>query len=133
MTFVIYNWDSSYHAWRAIMEKVNWSKYFPASITVTDANGTIIEMNDASINSYIKDGGAALIGTNAIDCHKEPTLSKIKKLYADHELNVYTITKNGKKKLVYQASYFIEGKFSGIVEMSLPLPEEIPHFDRDKK
>ena len=46
------------------MEKVNWSKYFPASITVTDANGTIIEMNDASINSYTKDGGAALIGTN---------------------------------------------------------------------
>lgn len=115
------------------MEKVNWSKYFPASITVTDANGTIIEMNDASINSYTKDGGAALIGTNAIDCHKEPTLSKVKKLYAEHGLNVYTITKHGKKKLVYQASYFVEGKFSGIVEMSLPLPEEMPHFDRDKK
>ena len=115
------------------MEKVNWSKYFPASITVTDANGTIFEMNDASINSYTKDGSAALIGTNAIDCHKEPTLSKVKKLYAEHGLNVYTITKNGKKKLVYQASYFVEGKFSGMVEMSLPLPEEMPHFDRDKK
>ena len=115
------------------MEKVNWSKYFPASITVTDANGTIIEMNDASINSYAKDGGAALIGTNSIDCHKEPTLSKVKKLYAENGLNVYTITKNGKKKLVYQASYFVDGKFSGIVEMSLPLPEEMPHFDRDKK
>ncbi len=133
MIIVIYNWDSSYHALRPLMEKVNWSKYFPASITVTDANGTIIEMNDASINSYAKDGGAALIGTNAIDCHKEPTLSKVKKLYAENGLNVYTITKNGKKKLVYQASYFIEGKFTGIVEMSLPLPEEMPHFDRDKK
>ena len=115
------------------MEKVNWSKYFPASITVTDANGTIIEMNDESINSYIKDGGSALIGSNSIDCHKEPTLSKVKKLYAENGLNVYTITKNGKKKLVYQASYFVDGKFSGIVEMSLPLPEEMPHFDRDKK
>ena len=115
------------------MDKVNWSKYFPASITVTDATGKIIEMNDVSINSYAKDGGAALIGTNAIDCHEEPTLSKVKKLYTEHGLNVYTITKNGKKKLVYQASYFVEGKFSGIVEMSLPLPEEMPHFDRDKK
>ncbi len=115
------------------MKKINWSKYFPAAITVTDANDTIIEMNDESVNGYIKDGGEALIGSNAIDCHKkEPTLSKVKKLYADHLLNAYTITKSGKKKLIYQAPYFIEGEFSGIVEMSLPLPDEMPHFDRDK-
>jgi hypothetical protein len=54
-------------------------------------------------------------------------------MYENHTLNVYTITKNGKKKLIYQAPYFVDGKFSGIVEMSLPLPEEIPHYDRDKK
>jgi len=115
------------------MEKVNWSKYFPASIMVTDENGIIVEMNDVSVENYQKDGGANLIGTNAIECHKEPSLSKVKKLYREHGLNVYTITKNGKKKLVYQASYFVEGKFSGMVEISLPLPDEIPHFDRDKK
>jgi hypothetical protein len=115
------------------MEKLNWSKYFPASITVTNADGIITEMNDVSIASYQKDGGANLIGTNAIECHKEPSLSKVKKMYSEQTLNVYTITKNGKKKLVYQAPYFVEGKFSGIVEMSLPLPDEMPHFDRDKK
>jgi transcriptional regulator with PAS, ATPase and Fis domain len=115
------------------MEKANWSKYFPAAITVTDENGIIVEMNDVSIAGYQKDGGADLIGTNAIECHKEPSLSKVKKLYVEHALNVYTITKNGKKKLVYQAPYFVEGKFSGMVEMSLPLPDELPHYDRDKK
>jgi hypothetical protein len=115
------------------MEKANWSKYFPAAITVTDEKGVIIEMNDKSIASYQKDGGAELIGTNSIDCHTEPSLSKVKKLYEDQVLNVYTITKNGKKKMVYQSPYFVEGKFAGFVELSLPIPDEIPHFDRDKK
>ena len=115
------------------MEKTNWSKYFPAAITVTNENGTVVEMNDFSVESYRKDGGANLIGDNAIECHKEPSLSKVKKLYEEHALNVYTITKNGKKKLIYQAPYFVEGRFSGMVEISLPLPDEMPHYDRDKK
>jgi hypothetical protein len=115
------------------MEKANWGKYFPAAITVTNEKGVITEMNDASITSYQKDGGEALIGTNSIDCHKEPSLSKVKKLYEDQALNVYTITKNGKKKMVYQSPYFVDGKFAGMVEMSLPIPDEIPHFNRDKQ
>ncbi|MCJ7520281.1 MAG: hypothetical protein MUO42_11505 [Anaerolineaceae bacterium] len=115
------------------MDNPNWSTYFPAAITVTDEKGIIVEMNDVSVENYHKDGGAALIGTNAIECHKEPSLSKVKKLYETHSLNVYTITKNGKKKLIYQAPYFVEGKFSGMVEISLPLPDGMPHFDRDKK
>ncbi|MDP2965282.1 MAG: hypothetical protein Q8N39_04480 [Pelolinea sp.] len=115
------------------MEKINWSKYFPAAITVTNENGTVVEMNDFSVESYRKDGGANLIGDNVIECHKEPSLSKVKKLYEEHALNVYTITKNGKKKLIYQAPYFVEGRFSGMVEISLPLPDEMPHYDRDKK
>jgi transcriptional regulator with PAS, ATPase and Fis domain len=115
------------------MDKQNWSKFFPAAITVTDEKGIITDMNDMSIAGYQKDGGSKLIGTNSIDCHKEPSLSKVKKMYENHTLNVYTITKNGKKKLIYQAPYFVDGKFSGIVEMSLPLPDEMPHYDRDKK
>ena len=115
------------------MDKYNWSKYFPAAITVTDENGIIVEMNDFSVESYRKDGGANLIGSNAIECHKEPSLSKMKKLYEEHTLNVYTITRNDKKKLIYQAPCFVEGKFSGIVEMSLPLPDEMLHYDRDKE
>ena len=114
------------------MDKQNWSKYIPAAITVTDENGVIVEMNDASIAGYQKDGGAGLIGTNAIDCHEGPSLSKVKKLFEEHTLNIYTITKHGKKKLIYQAPYFVDGKFSGLVEISIPLPNEMPHYDRDK-
>ncbi len=111
----------------------HWSKYFPAAITVTDEKGIIIDMNDVSIAGYEKDGGAALIGANMLDCHPEPSRSKAEQLYKEQKLNAYTITKHGKKKLIYQAPYFIEGKFAGMVEMSLPLPDEMPHFDRDKK
>ena len=47
------------------------------------------------------------------------------------ELNAYTIEKNGIKKLIYQTPWFMDGKFSGLVEISLPLPEELPHFIRN--
>ena len=115
------------------MDKHLWSKNFPAAIIVTDENGIIIEMNNVSIENYRKDGGAGLIGKNLFDCHKEPTLSKVKDLYKTQSLNVYTVTKNGKKKMIYQAPYFVNGKFSGMVEISLPLPDDMPHYDRDKK
>jgi len=44
---------------------------------------------------------------------------------------VYTIQKSGVKKLIYQAPWFQEGKYAGFVELSLPIPETMPHFDRD--
>jgi hypothetical protein len=89
--------------------------------------------NDASAEMFKGDGGYAVMGRNAITCHPERTQDKVRKLYETQSFNVYSITKNGKKKLVYQAPYFVEGKFSGLVEVCLDLPDEIPHFDRDKK
>jgi hypothetical protein len=115
----------------AAMAKDHWSKTFPAAITVTNEKGVIVEMNDRSVQTYEKDGGAGLVGSNAITCHKGPSLEKIQKLYEDGATNVYTITKRGQKKLIYQAPYFRDGKFAGMVELSLPLPPELPHYDRD--
>ena len=115
------------------MENNNWYKVFPGSITVTDENGTILQMNDASAKMFEKDGGYEIMGRDAITCHPEPTQTKVRKLYETESRNVYSITKNGKKQLIYQTPYYVDGKFSGIVEICLDLPEEIPHFDRDKK
>ena len=75
--------------------------------------------------------GFDLIGHSAITCHKEPTQSKVRKIYKEQQFNIYSIKLGGKKQLVYQAPYFIGGKFSGIVEMVLDLPDDMPHFDRD--
>jgi transcriptional regulator with PAS, ATPase and Fis domain len=115
------------------MDKHAWYKVFPGAITVTDEKGTVIEMNDASARMFNKDGGYEVMGRNAITCHPERTQPKVRKLYETASANIYSITKNGKKQLVYQVPYFIEGNFSGIVELCLDLPEGIPHFDRDKK
>jgi len=114
------------------MEQHSWYKVFPGAITVTNEKGEMIEMNEASAEMFKKDGGYQLIGRNAITCHKEPTQSKVRKIYDTQSFNIYSITKNGKKQLVYQAPYFINGDFAGIVELLLDLPDEIPHFNRDK-
>jgi len=115
------------------MDKNTWFEVFPGAITVTDENGIIVNMNAESRIREEMQVGFDLIGHNAITCHKEPTQSKVRKMYENQASNIYSITKNGKKQLVYQAAYFIEEKFSGIVEMVLDLPNEVPHFDRDKK
>ncbi|HUV14961.1 MAG TPA: hypothetical protein VMW28_00170 [Pelolinea sp.] len=115
------------------MEKYAWFKTFPGAIMATDAEGIISDMNDQCAGNYTKDGGYGLLGSNAIDCHQGAALEKARRLWDEKVLNVYTLTKNGRKKLIYQAPYFVDGEFAGMVEMSLPLPDgEMPHFNRDK-
>ena len=79
---------------------------------------------------FADDGGAALIGTNALDCHPEPARSKLDALLASGKANVYTIEKNGVKKLIYQAPWYRDGAYAGFVELSLEIPFELPHFVR---
>lgn len=113
------------------MKDTAWFQSFPGAITVTDAEGIIIAMNEQSSKAFEKDGGYDLIGKNVLDCHPEPARSKLESLYASPRENVYTIQKHGKKRLVYQAAYYTEGHFAGLVELGLDLPEEMPHFNRD--
>ena len=113
------------------MEKHSWYKVFPGAITVTDEKGTVIEMNEGSEKLFEKDGGYAVLGQNVITCHPPGTQEKVRQIYETQSFNIYSITKGGQKHLVYQAPYFIEGEFSGMVELSLDLPDDIPHFDRD--
>ncbi len=108
----------------------SWIKEFPASITVCDSEGLIIAMNDASLDVFEEDGGEALIGTNVLDCHPEPARSKLERMMATQQANVYTIEKNGVRKLVYQTPWYENGQYAGFVEMILPIPGEMPHFVR---
>ena len=77
------------------MSDHKWVKEFPGAITVCDAKGIILEMNDKAAKTFEKDGGADLIGKNMLDCHPEPARSKTERLLAAREKNVYTIEKNG--------------------------------------
>ncbi len=110
-----------------------WAKEFPGDITVCDADGVILEMNDGAAKTFAKDGGHALIGTNLLDCHPEPSRSKVHDMLASGQVNAYTVQKDGVKKLIYQAPWYENGEYRGLVEVSLALPDPLPHFDRDSE
>jgi hypothetical protein len=112
------------------MGKNDWTKEFPVAITVVDPEGVILEMNDKSASTFAADGGMALIGTNSLDCHPEPSRTKLRRMLEEPKPNLYTIEKAGVKKLICQIPWKTDGKFAGIVELSIELPSELPHFVR---
>jgi hypothetical protein len=106
--------------------KPDWARQLPIAITVCNRQGVILEMNDKARTTFDGD----FVGKSALDCHPEPARSKLAELLETGRSNVYTIEKNGKKKLIYQSPWFQDGEFAGLVEISLKLPEPIPHFKR---
>ena len=112
------------------MTGIPWAKEFPGEVTVCDAAGVILEMNDRAAASFEKQGGRALVGTNLLDCHPEPSRTKVQEMLASGKANVYTIEKGGVRKLVYQAPWRENGQYRGLVEISLVLPDPLPHFVR---
>ncbi len=112
------------------MNDIRWLKEFPGAITFCDKEGLILEMNDKAAKTFTEDGGYNLIGKNLLDCHPEPARKKLKQLLDNQQTNVYTIEKNGIKKLIYQAPWYKDGEYRGLVELSLEIPFETPHFIR---
>ena len=112
------------------MNENEWIKEFPAAVTVCDEKGIILDMNDKAAKTFEKDGGRKLIGSNMLDCHPEPARTKAERLLAAREKNVYTIEKNGVKKLIYQSPWYRNGEYAGFVELSLEIPFKMPHFIR---
>jgi transcriptional regulator with PAS, ATPase and Fis domain len=108
-----------------------WIEEFAGAVTVCDTEGRIVAMNAKARETFAEDGGAALIGTNVLDCHPEPARTKLAKMMKERRANVYTIKKKGRKKLIFQAPWFEDGRYAGFVELALEIPPVLPHFDRD--
>lgn len=100
------------------------------AVTVCDIKGTILYMNKKSIQTFSKDGGAALIGKSLLECHPEPARRKLMELLENQKSNTYTIEKNGVKKMIHQTPWFENGKYKGLIEFSFEIPQELPHFIR---
>jgi PAS domain-containing protein len=109
----------------------SWVKEFPGAVTVCDPDGIILEMNDKAAIIFKEDGGRTLIGRNVFDCHPEPARSELAGLMKAHQRNVYTIEKNGVKKLIYQSPWYLDGNYAGFIELSLEVPLDMSHFVRD--
>jgi transcriptional regulator with PAS, ATPase and Fis domain len=113
------------------MENQNWVKEFPGAITVCDTSGKIVEMNDQAIKSFQDEGGLELLGSNLLECHPEPARSKLRELMNKQQINVYTINKRNIRKLIYQTPWYLNGRYSGFMEIAIVIPDSIPHFNRD--
>ena len=103
----------------------------PFSVTVCDKDGKILEMNETA--ERVLSHGKHIIGQNLLDCHPEPARTKLVEMLKNHNLNAYTIEKNGVKKLIYQSPWFENDEFAGYIELSMEIPMEMPHYVRQPK
>jgi transcriptional regulator with PAS, ATPase and Fis domain len=113
------------------MEKHRWIEEFPGAVTVCDTQGIILEMNARARHMFREQGGGDLIGRNLFDCHPEPAQAKLRQLLESREANVYTIEKNGVRRLIHQSPWYADGQLAGLVELVLEVPLTIPHFVRE--
>ena len=113
------------------MEEHQWIKDFPAAVPVCDSEGTIVEMNDMAREIFADDGGGKLVGTDVLDCHPDPSRSKLESMMAGQKSNVYSIKKGGRKYIVNQAPWYRNKVYAGFVEIVFEIPWDMPHHDRD--
>lgn len=110
--------------------RMNWLKEFPVAVTVCDPDGIVLEMNDKAAKTFESDGGYGLVSANLLDCHPQAAREKLEAMMKNRSKNVYTIEKNGVRKLIYQSPWYKDGEYAGFVELSLEIPFELPHFIR---
>jgi PAS domain-containing protein len=111
-------------------QPVAWDEEIPVAITVTDADGVIVRMNARARETFAQDGGGALVGRSVLDCHPEAAREKVRALLEGQRPNHYTISKGGQRKIIHQLPWFRDGRYAGLVEIAVPIPGELPHFDR---
>jgi len=111
------------------MEKV--LKELPVALTVCDAEGTILFMNDRAGETFGKYGGLELLGSNVLDCHPEPSRTKLAGMLSSGQPHCYTIEKKDVRKLIYQGPWHEGGVCKGFVEISIVLPHAMPHYKRE--
>ena len=108
----------------------DWAMKMNCAVTVCDADCKIIYMNEKSRNTFAE-GTDRLIGTNLMECHPEHAQKTILRLLAEGGVNAYTIEKLGKKKMIYQTAWRnADGCVGGLVEISMVIPEDMPHYIR---
>lgn len=130
-------WHTAPDACRGIYEKsiqnmsnddLKWPDAINCAVTVCDSEGVILYMNDRARQTFASHGD--LIGKNLFECHSEASKAKIRHMLATGESNAYTISKNGQRKVIYQTPWRRDGEVAGMVEISMVVPEDMPHYAR---
>lgn len=114
------------------IEQFSWAEDIEGAVTVSDTEGKVIFMNKRSRETFNKPC-ETMMGKSMIPCHSEKSQSIIREMLEKNIPHCYTITKRGKRKLIYQTPWRENGEVRGLVEFSFVLPDDMPHYDRDKK
>lgn len=109
---------------------IDWWDEFNGAITVCDRDGVIVYMNQYSIRQFAKYGGEKLLGSNLLDCHPEPSRSKLIEMLKQPAENMYTTENNGVKKMIVQTPWMQGEQFCGIVELSFTLDQDLSNHLR---
>ena len=98
--------------------------------TVCDREGIVVYQNSISRKN---DGNA--VGRNLFKCHTPKSREKIQAMIDNGTNNTYEIIKGGKRFLIHHSPWFDDdnNKVAGLIELSIPLPDNYPLFNRDKK
>ena len=83
-----------------------WADETDCAVTVCDTEGTVLYQNarSAAVNGDVR-------GRSLIPCHNERSRAVI-------------------RRLIYQTVWRREGRIGGLVEFSLEIPAELPHYVR---
>ena len=106
----------------------DWAKEMNCAVTVCDTEGIIIYMNDKAKATFARHGD--LVGKSLMGCHSERSKGIIAHLLETGGYNAYTIEKEGLRKMIYQTAWKQDGKVAGLVEISMVIPQDMPHYIR---
>ncbi len=107
---------------------MNYFNDTDCAVTVCDLNGTVIYCNERAKQTFAKYGD--VMGKNLKDCHSPASWEKINVMLREGKSNTYTIEKAGQKKLIHQMPWCENGEVKGLIELSIILPAEMPHYVR---
>ena len=109
-------------------ELLHWADEIEAAVTICDKNAKILYMNEKSRETFARHGD--IIGHDLLQYHPPKAVEQIKHMLSTGETNTYKITKNGREKIIHQTPWRQNGEIMGLVEFSIVLPEDMPHYVR---
>jgi hypothetical protein len=91
----------------------------------------VIYANEKAERTFVSPGEPPVAGRDLMACHNDNSKKIIRDIMEKKMNHVYTIEKKGRKKLIFQTPWVVDGELKGLVELSLEIPFEMPHFVRE--
>ncbi|HIZ86151.1 MAG TPA: PAS sensor protein [Candidatus Coprenecus stercoravium] len=95
------------------------------AVTVCDTDCNIVYQNDMSVAV-----NGDMRGKCMLPCHNDRSRGIIGRILSEGITNSYTISKKGQRKLIHQTPWYRDGRIAGIIELSIVIPDQMPHYDR---